>query len=59
MTDYQRIQQILDSVDTPAGRERVRAFLESVPFPQYGQHPTRRNLLIRIDASGNRTQAVS
>ena len=49
------ISECLESVDTPAGRQRVAAFLEAGPFPQYQQHPDRPGLLIRIDENGART----
>jgi hypothetical protein len=45
----------LESVDSPAGRERVAAFLESGPFPHYQPDPDRPGLLVRIDAHGRRT----
>jgi hypothetical protein len=45
----------LESVDSPAGRERLAGFLESGPFPHYQPHPDRPGLLVRIDASGRRT----
>lgn len=45
----------LESVDSPEGRQRVAAFLESRPFPHYQPHPDRPGLLVRIDANGSRT----
>ena len=49
------LSECLQSVDTPEGRERVANFLESGPFPHYQPHPDRPGLLVRIDATGNRT----
>jgi hypothetical protein len=42
------------SVDTPAGRERLEAYLETRPFPHYreGGSP---GLLLRIDENGTKT----
>jgi hypothetical protein len=45
----------LESVDSPEGRERLSAFLDTRPFPHYEPHPDHAGLLIRIDAAGNRT----
>jgi ParD-like antitoxin of type II bacterial toxin-antitoxin system len=49
------ISECLESVDTPAGRQRVGAYLKAGPFPQYQQHPDRPGLLIRIDENGTKT----
>ena len=45
----------LESVDSPEGRQRVAALLESGPFPHYKPHPERPGLLVRTDADGTRT----
>lgn len=45
----------LDTVDTAEGRERVKAYLSSQPFPHYFAHPDDKTLLIREEASGQRT----
>ena len=49
------LSECLESADSPEGRERVAAFLESGPFPHYQPHPDRPGLLVRIDANGRRT----
>jgi hypothetical protein len=46
---------LLDSVDSPAGRGRVAAWLQSQPFPHYKPHPEIPGLLVRIDSDGSRT----
>jgi hypothetical protein len=46
----------LQSVNSPEGRQRVAAWLESAPFPHYQPHPDRRGVLVRIDANGTRTE---
>jgi hypothetical protein len=45
----------LESADSPAGRRRAAAVLKSGPAPRYEAHPTKAGLLVRIDASGERT----
>ena len=49
------LSECLESVDSPAGRQRVADFLQSQPFPHYEPHPQRPSLLVRIDADGRRT----
>jgi hypothetical protein len=51
----QPLSSLLESVDSPSGRGRVAAFLESQPYPHYRPHPTKAGLLERIDADGTRT----
>jgi hypothetical protein len=45
----------LASVDTPAGRARVKAVVEGLPFPRFEPAPGRRGLLVRTEADGTRT----
>jgi hypothetical protein len=49
----------LVSVDTEAGRARVKAYLESRPFPHFesyhGQEGGQKGLLVRIEENGTRT----
>ena len=45
----------LDSVDSPAGRQRVAEHLQSQPYPHYEAAPESPGLLVRIDAHGRRT----
>jgi ParD-like antitoxin of type II bacterial toxin-antitoxin system len=49
------LSECLESVDSPAGRERVAGFLKRQPFPHYEAHPTRPGVLVRIGADGERT----
>jgi hypothetical protein len=53
--DAHPLSASLQSVDSPAGRRRVAAFLQSQPWPHYEPHPTRRGLLVRIEENGKRT----
>jgi hypothetical protein len=45
----------LDDVDTPAGRQRVKDYLESGPYPRFTAYPDGGQLLIREDADGKKT----
>lgn len=49
------LSESLDSVDSPEGRRRVAAHLQSLPFPHYAPAPGRPGLLVRTDAGGIRT----
>lgn len=49
------LSECLESVDSGKGRQRLKAYLESRPFPRYEAHPDRAGLLIRIDEDGRRT----
>jgi hypothetical protein len=49
------LSELLGSVDTKAGRERVKASLATRPFPHYEAAPGRPGFLVRIDADGKRT----
>jgi hypothetical protein len=44
----------LDAVDTPEGRQRVKDYLASQPYPRYFAHPERRGLLIREEEDGRK-----
>ena len=45
----------LESVDSEAGRQRVRDLLENGPFPHYEPCSGRPGLLVRTDSDGTRT----
>lgn len=49
------LSECLHSVDTAKGRQRLKAYLESQPFPHYEAHPNRAGLLVRIEEDGRRT----
>jgi uncharacterized protein YndB with AHSA1/START domain len=53
--DLRRILNLLSSVDTDAGRQRVADYLKTQPFPHFKAAPGRPGVLIRIDADGTRT----
>ena len=49
------LSELVDVVGTSVGREKLRAHLESEPYPHFEAHPTQAGLLIRIEESGKRT----
>lgn len=49
------LSELLHSVDSAKGRQRLKTYLVSQPFPHYEAHPDQPGLLIRIDADGRRT----
>lgn len=49
------LTELVDSIDKPEGRARLKAYLESQPFPHFEPHPARKGLLVRIEANGKRT----
>lgn len=51
----QPLSACLESVDSPVGRQRLAAYLESRPFPHYQPHSENPRLLVRINEDGSRT----
>jgi hypothetical protein len=49
------LSECLASVETPEGRKRLKAYLETEPYPHYEPAPGAPGLLVRIDANGHRT----
>jgi len=49
------LSQCLEWATTPAGRERVTAYLEGQPFPHYAPAPDHPGLLLRTEADGTQT----
>ena len=45
----------LTDVDTPAGRDRVKAFLDTRPYPHFEPAPDRPGFVVKIDEDGTRT----
>jgi hypothetical protein len=52
--EFLSLSECLASWDTPAGRARLRAHLQRLPYPHYEPGPEP-GLLIRTDADGTRT----
>ena len=50
------LAELIESVDTDAGRDRVRTTLASLPFPHFEACPDRPGMLVKIDADGTRTR---
>lgn len=46
----------IESVDTDAGRDRVRKYLQTRPFPHFEPCPQEAGMLVRIDEDGTRTR---
>jgi hypothetical protein len=55
MSRLVKLSKVLQSVDSPPGRQRVVAHLQSQPFPHYQPHPNKAGLLERIDANESLT----
>jgi hypothetical protein len=49
------LADLVDSVETPAGRERLKSYLDSEPYPHFEAHPSRAGVLVRIEENGERT----
>jgi hypothetical protein len=50
-----KLSDLLLSVNSPEGRERVAQYLKSLPFPHYQAHPGKSGLLDRIEQDGTHT----
>ncbi len=53
--ESQSLSTLLESVDSPVGRSRLAAYLQTQPFPHYNPHPDKPGLLERIEEDGTRT----
>jgi hypothetical protein len=53
--DVVPLSKLLDTVDSRAGRERLRAQQRARPFPHFEPAPGRPGLLVRIEADGKRS----
>jgi hypothetical protein len=49
------LSECLETVDTPAGRNRLDKYLDTLPFPHYEPAPQKSGFLVRIDEGGKRT----
>jgi hypothetical protein len=49
------LSELVATIGTPEGDARLKAYLESEPFPHFESHPTRKGILIRIEADGARS----
>ena len=49
------LSECLETVDAPEGKDRVKKYLETQPYPHYEQAEGAPGLLIRIEADGKRS----
>jgi hypothetical protein len=49
------LSECLESVDTPKGKDRVKKYLETQPYPHYAPATEAPGLLVRTDADGKQT----
>lgn len=52
----QRISELIESVGSEAGRQRLAAYLESLPFPHYEPVKGEPEVFIRVGQDGVRTK---
>jgi hypothetical protein len=50
------LAESIQSVDTDVGRDRVRTYLESRPFPHFEPCHDEAGMLVKIDADGTHTR---
>lgn len=50
-----RLSEIVSTIDRPAGRARLKEYLDNRPFPRFSPHPRLARTFIREDADGTRT----
>lgn len=49
------LSECLASIETPEGQKRLKAYLESEPYPHYDPAPRAPGLLVRTEATGQQT----
>jgi ParD-like antitoxin of type II bacterial toxin-antitoxin system len=49
------LSKIVATINRPAGRARLKAYLDSRPFPRFSPHPKLARTFVREDADGSRT----
>ncbi len=49
------LSELVASIETPEGRARAKAYLESRPYPHYREIPGKARVYVRIDADGSET----
>jgi hypothetical protein len=49
------LSELVATVGQAEGDARLKAYLESEPFPHFEAHPARKGMLIRTEADGRRT----
>lgn len=56
MGKQRSLTEAISSVDSDSGRERLRAYLDTRPFPHFEACPDRAGFLVKIDEDGTRTR---
>jgi len=49
------LAESIATVGKPEGRDRLHAYLETLPFPHYQAHPTEKGKLVRTEEDGTRS----
>lgn len=49
------LSELMDTVETSEGRQRLAEYLDSTPYPHYEEHPEEEGLLLRTLADGSRS----
>ena len=49
------LSEIVETIQAPAGRERLQGYLASRPFPRFSPHPELARTFVREDADGTTT----
>ena len=48
------LSEIMDTINGPEGRARLKAYLDSRPFPRFSAHPELARVFYREEADGSR-----
>ena len=54
-TPIRPLSELLSTVGTPEGNQRVMDYLKSKPYPHFEPHPAGNGLLVRVEADGSQT----
>jgi hypothetical protein len=49
------LADLVDLVETPAGKDMLKSYLDSEPYPHFEAHLSQTGLLVRIEENGTRT----
>ena len=53
-TEEKPLSELIATVGTSEGKARLKAYLDSLPFPHYEPYPSRKGYFVRIEEDGNR-----
>lgn len=54
-TDERPLSELVATVSAPDGKARLKAYLDSRPFPHYEPYPSRKGYLVRTEKDGSRS----